>query len=309
MRTKRMTWYVCGALFGLGIVHRRRALAPLGLLFALVLVAPVARAAPPQVDDDAVAQHVAELYKQANALYDAQKLTEAEALYREAWALKRPYDVACNLGALELDLGNAREAAEYLAHALRSFPARGEASVYDRIKARFALARAKVGGVRVRVNVAGAFVTVDGRALGQEPVDGEVFVNPGVVAIRATAPGFEPAQRSVTVQKGSSAVVTLTLTTPQRSLTPGIVLGAGAGVAVVAGAALLAQRAAEPSDASRAGTFTNAGVGLLLGAGALAAATVAYFVWPAATPTRSNALGVVPTVSASSAGVLFSGSF
>jgi hypothetical protein len=58
-----------------------------------------------------------------------------------------------------------------------------------------------------------------------------------------------------------------------------------------------------------AGTLHNAGVGLLVGAGAATAATVAYFLWPASTPRRSSAVRVAPSLSATSAGLMFDGSF
>jgi hypothetical protein len=71
------------------------------------------------------------------------------------------------------------------------------------------------------------------------------------------------------------------------------------------------QCSALKDSASTADTLGRAGVGLLIGAGAAAVGSVVYFVWPESTtrsPT-STAVRVVPMASATSGGVLISGSF
>ena len=118
-----------------------RVLPPCGLLVALLAVSPVAGASPG--DDDATSQRLADLYKRANALYGQKSLAEAEGLYLEAWNLKKTYDVACNLGALELDLGKLREAAEHLAFALREFPAGEKAAARESRSRRGSRSRAR----------------------------------------------------------------------------------------------------------------------------------------------------------------------
>jgi len=319
-----------------------RALAGGGLLAALLLVAPVAGAASPG-DDDATSQRLADLFKRANALYDQKKLAEAEPLYREAWALKHTYDVACNFGAIELELGKPREAAEYFTFALREFPAGGKAATHEGLKVRLGLARAQIGTLHVRVNVAGAEVRVGDRAVGKAPVQEEVFVSPGTVAVSASAPGYEPALQSVQVAKGGSVDVVLALAETRRSVVPGAVLGGLAGAALVIGAVLEGVAASKhasnsnlshaiiqaqnscvagasnfdprcatlESSSSTADALGHAGIGVLVGAGALAAGSVAYFLWPKpkGPAATSGGVRVVPVVSTTGGSIFISGAF
>jgi tetratricopeptide (TPR) repeat protein len=305
----------------------------------LVLVAPVARAAPTS-DDDATSQRVADLYKRANTLYDQKKLAEAESLYLEAWKLKKTYDIACNVGALELDLGKPREAAEYFAFALREFPAGGKAAAREQLSVRLGLARAQVGALHVRVNVAGARVAVGDREIGKAPVDDEVFVSPGTVTVSASAPGYEQAIQTVQVAKGGSADVALTLKEPQRSLVPAYVMGGVGAAALIGGGVLigLAQskkstaqtlatqtnHACPVSTASQQGackdlesaatsgdTFGNAGIGLLATAGVAAAGVATYLLWPRshAEAVSGRRLRVLPVAGPSGGGVTMVGAF
>lgn len=310
------------------------------LLVASLLVAPMARAGSPN-DDDATSQRIAELYKRANALYAQKKLTEAEALYLEAWRLKKTYDVACNFGAVELDLGKPRDAAEYLAFALRELPAGEKPAAREQMKVRLALARAEVGVLHVRVNVPGAQLTVGERIVGKSPLEDEVFVSPGMVTVSASAPGYEQALRTVPITKGSSVDVTLTLTAPRRSVVPGAVLGGVAGAALVTGIGLFAggrgkgaSGAAErdvilnarrscvmgaanydarcadvESTATAANTLQKAGVGLMIGAGAATVGAVIYFVLPVSSASAKSGLRVSPALSPNSGGLTLSGAF
>jgi hypothetical protein len=78
------------------------------------------------------------------------------------------------------------------------------------------------------------------------------------------------------------------------------------------GAANYDPRCSDLESTSRTSdTLDRAGVGLLIGAGAAAVASVLYFVWPASKSTAptTGAIRVVPAVSAGGGRVLFSGTF
>ena len=314
-----------------------RALAFGGLLAALVLAAPSASAAP---GDEDTSQRVADLYKRANALYDQKKLPEAETLYLEAWRLKKTYDVACNFGAIELDLGKPRDAAEYLAYALREFPAGGKAAAREQIKGRLLRARAQVGALHVRVNVPEARIKVGDRVIGRAPLDDEVFVDAGTVVVEASAPGYDQARQVVQIAKGGSADVSLTLAEPRRSLVPAFVIGGVGAVALVGGATFIglaeskrsqaktladetkhACPVAAPSPqgkckdlasaASSADTFGNVGIGALVTAGVAAAGVATYMLWPKsrAPAASGGAVRVLPVAGADGGGVWVMGAF
>lgn len=282
----------------------------------------------------------AELYRQATRLYAAQKLTEAEPLYQAAWDLQHSYDIASNLGALKLELGKPRQAAELLTHALQQFPVRGRSEERAALEARLSAARKLVGTLRVKVDVPGADIRLDGLRLGRAPLPAEVFVDPGAHVIEASFPGYADTRLRFQAPRGVTLDVRLPMAppaTPRRSLAP-VIVGASLGaVAAGLGAALLVlghgqeteakslhdtlaakgQFCGAPTstcDALRAATarsdrFGNAGIAMFGVAGAAAVGTVTYLLWPrsqgARTPDVRASLGFTP----SGAGALVTGSF
>jgi hypothetical protein len=198
----------------------------------------------------------------------------------------------------------------------------------------------------VRVNVDAATVTVNGRDAGAAPLAEAVFVEPGTVTVRATRDGYVTVEQTFAVAKGATQEVSLTLMpvpVERRSVVPGAVLGGVAGVAFVTGIGLMvggalkhasntslnhaitqAQHSCVPgamnldpqcgalaSGASTADTLNHVGIGVLVGAGAVAVGSVAYFLWPQSKPSASHEGGFrfVPTASTNGGGVLLSGTF
>ncbi|WP_441292071.1 PEGA domain-containing protein [Sorangium sp. KYC3313] len=178
---------------------------------------PNARAVEPAADIVAK-QRV--LFEQGNTLYDAQRWSEARDAFLAAWKLKRSYDVAANLGDVELLLGEARSAAEHLAYALREFPAGGKPALRATLTKRFDEARRLVGALRIQVSKPGAEVFVDGRAIGYAPIDDEVFVEPGAHELFAKQDGYVGATAKVEAKAGGAADVTLTLGRTAAPATP-----------------------------------------------------------------------------------------
>ena len=83
-------------------------------------------------------------------------------------------------------------------------------------------------------------MTVGERVIGTAPLDEEVFVEPGAVTVGASAAGYDAALRTVSIAKGASADVALTLTVPRRSLVPAFVTGGAGAAALVTGIGLFA---------------------------------------------------------------------
>jgi hypothetical protein len=152
-----------------------------------------------------------ELFDQAQAAFKAGDLQRAYEAYLAAWRIQKSYDIAGNLGNVEMKLGKLHDAAGHLSYALRSFPPTGSPAQKSRLAARFEEARIQVAAVRVVVNRPNATITLDGAPLGVSPLDDEVFVTPGPHTIEAKLWGHEDAHQKITAAKGSSQIVTLTL--------------------------------------------------------------------------------------------------
>ncbi len=269
-------------------------------------------------------------------------------MFLKVWAVKKAWDVAANLGLAQVNLGKNVDAAEHLAYALRWFPASEPAATKAVLERRLATARAEIGAVKVTVNVDGAQVRVNGVAKAASPLEGELFVAPGSVTIEVEKDGYEAVRKTVDVAKGGSAEAAITLlpkTAPERSKVPAYVIG-GVGIAsLIAGAVLIGVAEGEHArlrtdaprgpdgallcwrtpaagsatkaecDAWRASTATanteaNAAIGLFVVGGAALAGAAAYWFWPASpqagTARRSI---VVPLVSASGGGAMWTGNF
>jgi hypothetical protein len=317
----------------------------LALAFAVATLAPSRAHAQTAPKTEAVTRADA-FYKEGVRLYSEKKWSEAESAFRNAWGLNPTFDVAYNLGSTEYQLGKYVEATEYLSRAIRDWPLLNSTSALrETARTRLAESRAQVGVLRIRVDVDGAEVTVNGRKVGTSPLTDEVFVAPGPVQVSAVRAGYTTAPQETNIAKAEAREVSLTLVSlvaSKRSVVPGAVLGGVAGAALVTGiglyaggrakvtsganerdAILKAGNACVPgalnydarcseveSTAKTANTFQQAGVGLMVGAGAAAAGALIYFLVP--TPSggaKSGRLVVTPAVSPGNAGLVLSGSF
>lgn len=194
-----------------------------------------------------------EYFRQGKALVKEDRWEEARRAYLAGWQLKQGYDIAGNLGSVELQLGLSREAAGHLAYCIKSFPATGTAAQLAYIKRRFEEARQRVAALSIQVNVDGAEVYVDGRSIGRSPFPDDVYIDPGSRTLEVKLAGFAPSKRAIEAAKGSWQSVALVLRasasppgqTPlpivpvapveERSRAPYYVGGAAAVVALSAG--------------------------------------------------------------------------
>ena len=242
---------------------------------------PAAPAASAGADEQAARQ-----LRAGNKAFKEGDFAGAERAYREAFALKRGYDIAGNLGAAELSLGKLRECAQHLAFTLRLFPITGEPALREQMARAFGQCRRGVGAVRVEVTGAGgpigATVLVDGLAAGEAPLLDEVFVEPGAHVIEARLDGYAGASQRVSVDRGSAAAVTLALTplpappativqvvaARRRSLAPGLALAIAGAVGLGGGAAFISLSASKRTDAAgQAGSILTGHGSCVPGAG------------------------------------------
>ncbi|APR75131.1 Dihydrolipoamide acetyltransferase [Minicystis rosea] len=322
-----------------------RSFACLSFAVALTLATPALADNPPQAPTK-IRDRADELFSEGAKAYVAGRYAEAEQKLEEAWAIKRTHDIAGNLGVVKNKLGKPVDAAQYLAWSLLHFPPTESRRARQGYADELEKTRAEVGALRIRVNVAGAEVTVNGKAMGKAPLETEAFVSPGQASVAAQLEGYVTVQQSVSVVKGDTRDVTLSLVPlapEKRSIVPGVVLGSVAGVVLATGIGLFAAYKGKRGDAAdlneaivKAGgtcvsggahydarcsqldstakgadTLHSASVGLLIGAGAAAAGTAIYFLLPSSKPARDRAAAVrlVPLASPTSGGMLFSGSF
>ena len=124
---------------------------------------------------------------------------------------KQSYDIAGNLGDVELTLGKPRDAAEHLEYSYRNWPT-GKQEARQRTLERLSQAKKLVGALEISVNVDGAEITVNDAAAGRAPLNHDVFVEAGAVSISVTAPGYATETKTVPVAKGESRKVAIELT-------------------------------------------------------------------------------------------------
>jgi hypothetical protein len=296
-------------------------IAALALVFSGAMSSPlVARAEGASAPEASRVTQVGELFRQANKLYDEKKLTSAEALYHQAWALQKTYDIASNLGALELDMGKPAEAAEFLTYALRQFPARGKLADRTALAARLAEAKKAVCTLHLTASEPGAQIFVDGQSVGSAPLADDVYVAAGKRTIEARQSGRRTAKQVISATAGLERTVLLKLDplpeARKRSVVPGLVVGATGLLGLGVGGTLIGLAESSRASAtklhdslaasgvscatasascsqlkgftSRADTLGNAGIGALAFGGAVAVAGLAYLLWPTSRPAPTG---------------------
>jgi tetratricopeptide (TPR) repeat protein len=190
--------------------------------------------APAFADDNARAK---ELYDMGNKLYDEQKWAEAEAAYQSAWNLRKSFDLAGNLGDVEMQLGQYRDAAEHLSYAYDEFPTGGKPEVREALAKRIEEARIQVGVLRIKTNIVGARLYVDGKLVGQSPLENDVFVDVGQRVIEARLDGHDDVLRTIEVTKASKQNIELQIVPKAGG---GTSTGNGKRIAIIAAGGSLA---------------------------------------------------------------------
>jgi hypothetical protein len=183
-------------------------------LAALALAPSVAAA--PQGGNGDVATRARDLFKKGREEYARDHLPQAYALFSEAWSLQKTFDIAGNLALVENQLAHYRDAADHATYALANFPAGGSETQHKALEDVLTKAKANLGVLTVRTSIPQATVTLDGQGITLTPpasptesASAEVFIEPGVHALLATAPGCDPASDSVRAEKGGTHLVTL----------------------------------------------------------------------------------------------------
>ncbi|WP_438033124.1 PEGA domain-containing protein [Sorangium sp. So ce204] len=199
---RKLTMHVTGAAI---CVLSACALAP-----ATALAQPAPPAAAVSRDDEGRGDNAraTQLYREGNEAFKQKRWADAELLYLKAWALVRTFDVAANLGEVQIQLNKARSAATFLAFALRTAPPSTKPEQIARIRHFLDEAKAQVGTLRVRVkNAADAEVLVDGERVPEDAAKHEVYVEPGERTLVIRRAGYEDETLKVVAAPGITETV------------------------------------------------------------------------------------------------------
>jgi hypothetical protein len=264
------------------------------------------------------------LFRIGNLAYREQRWQEAQTAYRAAWAIERSYEVAGNLGEVELRLGRAREAAALLTYSLVHAPSSTSPDKLERTRHFLDSARKQVGVLYVGLNVPGARVMLDGRPLTEDEIAGPLYVEPGDRMLEAQLAGHRPAHRIVEARAGSTQQVRLDLqraapqptsARPKRSepSQPLVVVGGIlAGSALACGVAFTIAANAASDDAKlddEQALYTNLAIGGYALAAGGAAATVTYVFWHRTHPREGVTLAPLVPWKGAPGGLILRGAF
>lgn len=307
----------------------------LGLAAPCFAQTPASTALSPE---EALRDTTRELFAKGVRAAQEQRWDQCRAAFLAALGVKKVAQIAGNLALCEVKLGLYRDAAEHVTFFLHDTRPETPADRMAAARAILEGASAKVGTLVLTVDVAGADVAVDGRAVGQAPLEDPVFVEPGHHAIEARL-GAKIATAELDVAAGGRRTVPLALTQPSAGPGLGWIIAAGvlAGGGLAAGAGLTAAANAKAGDsaalrsivgpagcalpsAANAGTCTNikdaatsqttfarAAAGAFVVGGALGLAATGLAVWRVAGSTAT--VRVAPVVGATEGGVIVVGAW
>ncbi len=186
-----------------------RVLAPT-LIALAILGFPLSHLGAEPEPDQLASEH----YRAGNKAFTAGQLIEAYEAYQLAFALRPSFDVACNLGRTEVELGKVTEAAQHLAYCLRHYPAssrpelRAAREKFDRL---YQTVRQSVCELRFDVSPEGARLVVDERVLGIHPLGTEVFITGGEHQLRVSLPGHRGVDTEVSCERGTVQALEIVL--------------------------------------------------------------------------------------------------
>jgi hypothetical protein len=287
-----------------------------------------------------------ELLREGIALARDHHLEQARAKMREAYELWPTYDVAANLGYVECDLGEWRDAATHLQWARKHLPLNVPQQAADEVDKALAQAKSHVGGVMLDAEP-GTGIFADGEKVGVTPLEGPFYLTPGRHQLRSERAGFQTSTEAIDLRAGEVSVRRIELKPETTASVPpaeprpawpgwlmggtglasaalgGVLIGLGESKlgdadeigAQIASAGGRCEPASGPgSDACANGADTVGtanglvgGGGVALGVGiALLGAGIAYLAWPEAAPDSAR---ITPWIGPGVAGIGVSGGF
>ncbi len=230
-----------------------------------------------------------DLVNQGYAQVDQHRLEEALAVFRQAWERCHQPRAQAQVALTEAQLGMWVEAAQHLESALR---ATGDAWIQQRrprLEQQRDTVLAHVGRVRIRGNVDGADVRVNGTSIGTLPMTEPVWVLSGDATIEVRAAAHVPQSRRVVI--GANGLTQETFTLAPAAAGADTTLSHDAAPSTSAAGTATPPQAGAASDrtAAQGGPFIGLGVGAaVLAAGGLVMGLAAWRVGTGAAESYNN---------------------
>ncbi|WP_437741691.1 hypothetical protein WMF39_39740 [Sorangium sp. So ce1504] len=205
--------------------------------------------AKPRPSEESERERAVRDFEEGRRAHLAGHLEEAELAYLRAWSRLKSFDIAVNLGQVQLRLNKPASAAKHLAYGVRTVGPEIEPERLARMLALLDEARTQVGAVQLQgTDAADAEVFVDGERVPAEEVKHEIYVEPGEHRIVIRRAGYEETAIRVVAAAGVRETVPVTMKpveakapemTVQKAKLPGAAGANGAAVAAASGAVLM----------------------------------------------------------------------
>jgi len=215
--------------------------------------APVGASASSPAGDASAKQEAARRFEHAIKLYEDADYTLALAEFERVYELVPDYRVLYNIGQVSMQLGRYARAfrtlKEYVARGRNELPPDRAAAV----QADLTQLAGKTGRLSVKVEQAGAQVSVDGVAMGRSPLAEPLVVDAGEHRVQVELSGYVAQSQAFTLAGGDQRDATFAL-----ELTPPVT-PAPAPVEVRPDKPRVAPPPSQPSAASHRGTWIGVG--------------------------------------------------
>ncbi|HLK37930.1 MAG TPA: PEGA domain-containing protein [Polyangiaceae bacterium] len=193
----------------------------LALVFALVTAASlppsVARAQAPTQPNDAARAEARDRFDRGLRMFNAGDNSGALAEFLRAYEITGNVVVLYNLGLVYAQMGRAAEATDALDRVLGSPGALSPERQALAKRTRDEQA-ARIAEVIVTTSVDGAAIEVDGVEVGKTPLAQPLRVTSGSHVVGASAPGYSPQRKEVTIASGEKQSVAIDLVPTQARL-------------------------------------------------------------------------------------------
>ncbi len=209
---------------------------------------PATKDAPPPTDAEEASTH----FKRGLQLFDEGDYTLALVEFERVYQLAPNYRALYNIALVDMQLGRYADAARTLDQYVHDGGAAIAPARLTEVKKTLDELKFRTATVEISTNTNGGEVTLDGKPLDPSSMRAPMVIDAGEHTLRATAPGYQPANKTVTLAGGDRASVHLQLVSlalprfaaepveHHRIFWPGfIATGALAAGAIVSGGSML----------------------------------------------------------------------